>query len=48
MVLSAALDKGYVFIVLIAILTSVIGGVYYLNIVKETFFYEPKHKKNDL
>lgn len=41
MVLSAALDKGYIFIVLIAILTSVIGGVYYLNIVKETFFYYP-------
>jgi NADH-ubiquinone oxidoreductase chain 2 len=41
MVLSAALDKGYVFIVLIGIFTSVIGGVYYLNIVKETFFYEP-------
>ena len=41
MVLSAALDKGYVFIVLIAIFTSVIGGVYYLNIVKETFFYKP-------
>jgi NADH-ubiquinone oxidoreductase chain 2 len=41
MVLSAALDKGYVFIVLIGILTSVIGGVYYLNIVKETFFYKP-------
>jgi len=40
MVLSAALDKGYVFIVLIGITTSVIGGVYYLNIVKETFFYE--------
>ncbi len=41
MVLSAALDKGYVFIVLVAIFTSVIGGVYYLNIVKETFFYKP-------
>src|SRR5690606_17212387 len=41
MVLSAALDKGYIFIVLIGILTSVIGGVYYLNIVKETFFYKP-------
>ena len=41
MVLSAALDKGHVFIVLIGIFTSVIGGVYYLNIVKETFFYEP-------
>jgi NADH-ubiquinone oxidoreductase chain 2 len=41
MVLSAALDKGHIFIVLIGIFTSVIGGVYYLNIVKETFFYEP-------
>lgn len=43
MVLSAALDKGHVFIVLIAILTSVIGGVYYLNIVKETFFFKRKN-----
>jgi NADH-ubiquinone oxidoreductase chain 2 len=48
MVLSAALDKGYVFIVLIAVFTSVIGGVYYLNIVKETFFYEPSSIINPL
>ena len=48
MVLSAALDKGYIFIVLIAILTSVVGGVYYLNIVKETFFYKPEHSFNPL
>ena len=41
MVLSAALDKGYIFIALVAVFTSVIGGVYYLNIVKETFFYKP-------
>jgi len=41
MVLSSALDKGYYFIVLVAVLTSVVGGVYYLNIVKETFFYTP-------
>lgn len=41
MVLSAALDKGYIFIVLVSVFTSVIGGVYYLNIVKETFFYYP-------
>ena len=34
MVLSAALDNGYVFITLIAILTSVIGAVYYLNIIQ--------------
>jgi len=38
MVLSAALDSGYIFLSLIAILTSVIGGVYYLNIIKEIFF----------
>lgn len=46
MVLSAALDNGYIFISLIAVLTSVIGGVYYLNIVKEVFFFSPEHKIN--
>lgn len=46
MVLSAALDNGYVFLSLVAILTSVIGGVYYLNIVKEIFFYKPEYKIN--
>jgi NADH-ubiquinone oxidoreductase chain 2 len=44
MVLSAALDNGYVFISLVAILTSVIGAVYYLNIIKEIFFYSPEYK----
>lgn len=39
MVLSAALDNGYVFLSLIAILTSVIGAVYYLSIIKEIFFF---------
>jgi NADH-ubiquinone oxidoreductase chain 2 len=48
MVLSAALDKGYIFLSLIAIITSVIGAVYYLNIVKEIFFYSPKYKINPL
>jgi NADH-ubiquinone oxidoreductase chain 2 len=38
MVLSAALDSGYIFLTLIAILTSVISAVYYLNIIKEIFF----------
>ncbi len=38
MVLSAALDKGYIFLSIVAILTSVIGGIYYLNIIKEIFF----------
>jgi NADH-ubiquinone oxidoreductase chain 2 len=46
MVLSAALDKGYIFISLIAIFTSVIGGVYYLNIIKEIFFYSSEYKIN--
>jgi NADH-ubiquinone oxidoreductase chain 2 len=43
MVLSAALDSGYVFLTLIAILTSVIGAVYYLNIVKQIFFDESEY-----
>src|SRR6188768_448091 len=43
MVLSAALDNGYVFLSLVAILTSVIGAVYYLNIIKEIFFYLPEY-----
>src|ERR1700744_4940610 len=38
MVLSAALDSGYVFITLVAILTSVISAVYYLNIIKQVYF----------
>ena len=44
MVLSAALDNGYIFITLIAILTSVIGAVYYLGIIKQVFFDEPEYK----
>ena len=38
MVLSAALDNGYIFIAIIAILTSVISAGYYLNVVKQVFF----------
>lgn len=38
MVLSAALDNGFVFMTLIAILTSVISAVYYLNVIKQIFF----------
>jgi len=44
MVLSAALDNGFIFMSLIAIITSVIGAVYYLIIVKNMFFYSPIHK----
>ena len=46
MVLSAALDSGYVFLALVAILTSVISAVYYLNIIKQIFFDESEYKKN--
>ncbi|KAG9234602.1 hypothetical protein BJ875DRAFT_8796 [Amylocarpus encephaloides] len=46
MVLSAALDSGYVFMALIAILTSVISAVYYLNIIKQVFFYKPDYDLN--
>jgi NADH-ubiquinone oxidoreductase chain 2 len=46
MVLSAALDKGLIFLSLIAILTSVIGGIYYLSIVKEMFFSRSEYKIN--
>jgi NADH-ubiquinone oxidoreductase chain 2 len=38
MVLTAAIDNGYIFISLIAILTSVISAVYYLAVVKNIFF----------
>jgi NADH-ubiquinone oxidoreductase chain 2 len=46
MVLSAALDNGYVFLVLVAISTSVISAVYYLNIIKQVFFDKPEYKIN--
>jgi NADH-ubiquinone oxidoreductase chain 2 len=46
MVLSAALDSGYIFLSLIAILTSVIGAVYYLNIIREIYFFSSEHKTN--
>jgi NADH-ubiquinone oxidoreductase chain 2 len=48
MVLSAALDSGLVFLSLIAILTSVIGGIYYLTIIKEMFFSKSDYKINTL
>jgi NADH-ubiquinone oxidoreductase chain 2 len=48
MVLSAALDNGYIFLSLIGILTSVIGAVYYLNIIKEIFFYSSEYEINPM
>ena len=46
MILSAALDSGYVFMSLVAILTSVIGAGYYLNLVKQIFFFKDDYKMN--
>jgi NADH-ubiquinone oxidoreductase chain 2 len=46
MVLSAALDSGYIFLSLVAILTSVISAVYYLNIIQQVFFYKSDYKIN--
>jgi NADH-ubiquinone oxidoreductase chain 2 len=46
MVLSAALDNGYIFMTLVAILTSVISAVYYLNIIKQVFFDKTDYKIN--
>jgi NADH-ubiquinone oxidoreductase chain 2 len=43
MVLSAALDNGYVFLTLVAIITSVISAVYYLNVIKQIFFDKPEY-----
>jgi len=46
MVLSAALDNGYVFMALIGIITSVISAVYYLVVVKNIFFEESDQEVN--
>jgi NADH-ubiquinone oxidoreductase chain 2 len=46
MILSAAIDNGYIFMALIAILTSVISAVYYLAIIKQIFFDKPDYTLN--
>ena len=45
-VLYAALSKGLYFLVLVAVLASVVGGVYYLNIIKIMFFNKPERTEN--
>jgi NADH-ubiquinone oxidoreductase chain 2 len=47
MILSAAIDNGYIFMSLVAILTSVISAVYYLAIIKQIFFDKPDYQLND-
>ena len=46
MVLTAALDNHKSMLVVIAILTSVIGAVYYLNIVKNIYFDNTEYEKS--
>jgi len=47
MILSAAIDNGYIFMCLVAILTSVISAVYYLAIIKQIFFDKNDYRLND-
>ena len=46
MVLSASIDNGYIFMSIVAIMTSVIGGVYYLAIIKQIFFEKSDYELN--
>lgn len=46
MVLSSALDNGYIFITLVAILTSVVSAYYYLALVKQIFFQKSDYILN--
>ena len=46
MILSSALDNGYIFMCLVAILTSVVSAVYYLYIVKHMFFEKSEYVLN--
>lgn len=46
LVLISALDNGYIFMSFVAILTSVIGAVYYLMIIKQMFFDSNENKIN--
>ena len=48
LVLSAALQGGFYFLALVGILTSVIGAVYYLAILKAVFFEQPDYKPSPL
>ena len=46
MVLSSALDNGYIFITLVAILASVVSAYYYLALVKQIFFHKTDYILN--
>ena len=44
LVLSSAMDKNFFFLVLVAVITSVIGAVYYLGIIKTMYFDKHDYK----
>lgn len=46
MVLTTALDNNYTILVLTAVLTSVIGAVYYLNVIKTIYFDKAEYEKS--
>jgi NADH-ubiquinone oxidoreductase chain 2 len=46
MVLTTALDNNNTLLVLIAILTSVIGAVYYLSVIKTIYFDKAEYEKS--
>ena len=46
MVLTSAMDNGKILLVLVAVLSSVIGAVYYLSVIKTIYFENPEYKKS--
>jgi NADH-ubiquinone oxidoreductase chain 2 len=46
MVLTTALDNDKTFLVLVAVLTSVIGAVYYLSVIKTIYFEKSEYEKS--
>ena len=47
MILTVAIDKGFIFTVIIAIMTSVISAVYYLILIKNIYFQKSDYKLNN-
>ena len=45
MILSSALDSGFIFLVFVAVITSVIGAVYYLGLIKTIIFDKAEYKE---
>jgi NADH-ubiquinone oxidoreductase chain 2 len=48
MILTVAIDNGYLFLAFVAIITSVISAVYYLVLIKVIFFEKENYKINNL